>query len=146
MGNRFVHDTYGLLPEVHDADLFFIDNMMRSAAMYGLSCEESPKPVKFLQEGDTLHLGTYAFSCIHTPGHSPGSISFYQADTHLLISGDVLFYGSIGRTDLPMGNFDTLMQSIKNKLFVLPEQTKVYSGHGQATDIGFEKMNNPYVR
>jgi glyoxylase-like metal-dependent hydrolase (beta-lactamase superfamily II) len=145
LGNKFIFDTYGLLPEVHKDDLYFIDNMTKSGAMYGVNCEQSPSPVTYINAGDIIKLGDYTFECIFTPGHSPGSISFYNKQNKLLISGDVLFYGSIGRTDLPMGNHQTLIDSIKQKLFVLDDDTKVYSGHGQPTTIGFERMNNPFL-
>ena len=145
MGNRFVFDTYGLLPEVHENDLFFIDRMQQTAAMYEVKCEPSPAPEKFLKEQDVLQLGQYSFNCIFTPGHSPGSLSFYNQENKLLISGDVLFNGGIGRSDLPMGNHETLIKSINEKLFVLPDDVKVYSGHGQATTIGHEKMTNPFL-
>lgn len=146
MGNRFIFDTYGLLPEVHEADIYFIENMMKSANLYGLKCEASPMPEKFIHDGDIIQLGAYQLQCMHTPGHSPGSISFYQADNHFVLSGDVLFQNSIGRTDLPMGNFDTLMNSIQHKLLPLDPQTKVYSGHGPVTSIGVEKANNPFIK
>jgi len=144
MGNQFILDTFGLLPEVHKNDIFFIDRMMETAITYGINAEQSPSPVKFLNEGDQITLGDYVFDCIFTPGHSPGSISFYNAQNKILISGDVLFYGSIGRTDLPLGDHETLLNSVREKLFVLPPDVKVYSGHGPATSIGFEKENNPF--
>jgi hydroxyacylglutathione hydrolase len=144
LGNRFILDTYGLLPEVHEKELFFIHRVSETAAMYGVSCDPSPEPEKFIKEGDQLKLGEYIFECLFTPGHSPGSISFYNAQNKLLISGDVLFFGSIGRTDLPMGDHETLLRSVREKLFVLPDDVKVHSGHGQATTIGFEKENNPF--
>ncbi|MEI6019667.1 MAG: MBL fold metallo-hydrolase [Bacteroidota bacterium] len=146
MGNRFIFDTYGLLPEVHRDDLFFIENMVKSADLFGLTCEPSPLPEKFIEEGDIIQLGAYSLQCMHTPGHSPGSISFYQSQNNLVLSGDVLFQNSIGRTDLHMGDHNTLIQSIQNKLLLLNPQTKVYSGHGAATSIGAEKTNNPYIR
>lgn len=145
LGNRFIFDTYGLLPEVHEKDLFFIQRMPESATMYGLNVDPSPFPVKYLGEGDIVALGKYTFSCLYTPGHSPGSISFYNAENKLLISGDVLFKGSIGRSDLPMGNHDTLIKSITEKLIPLGDDVKVYSGHGPATTIGSERQNNPFL-
>jgi len=145
LGNKFIFDTYGLSPEVHKDDLYFIENMSRSAAMYGLSCEQSPMPHQYLSEGEVITLGKYSFACLHTPGHSPGSISFYNKENSLLISGDVLFYGSIGRSDLPLGNGETLIASIKEKLLVLDDATKVYSGHGPATTIGAEREHNPFL-
>jgi hydroxyacylglutathione hydrolase len=144
LGNKYVFDTYGLLPEVHKADEFFINTMTQSGAMYGIPCEQSPPPKNYINEKDTISLGEYSFECIFTPGHSPGSISFYNAQNKVLISGDVLFLGSIGRTDLPMGDHETLLSSVREKLFVLPDDVNVYSGHGPATTIGHEKRTNPF--
>lgn len=145
LGARYVFDVYGLLPEVHQNDLLFVDRMSQSAAMYGLNCEQSPAPGRFLNEGEKVVLGKYEFDCIFTPGHSPGSISFYNEENKLLISGDVLFRGSIGRSDLPMGDHETLIGSIKEKLLPLGDEVKVYSGHGPSTTIGHEKLNNPFL-
>ncbi|MDI1355483.1 MAG: MBL fold metallo-hydrolase [bacterium] len=145
MGNRFIYNSYGLLPEVHKDDLFFVERMAQSASMYGVSCEQSPLPEKYLEDGQKISLGNYLFECIHTPGHSPGSISFYCPESKLLIGGDVLFNGSIGRSDLPMGNHETLIHSIKERLMVLGGDIKVYSGHGPATTTGFESENNPFL-
>lgn len=145
MGARFVLDTYGLLPEVHEADLFFVDRMQQSAAMYGVHCDQAPSPVQFIKEGDKINLGNYEFDCLFTPGHSPGSITFHNKANKLVIAGDVLFRGSIGRSDLPMGNHDTLLKSIREKLLVMDEDTKVYSGHGPMTTIGIEKRSNPFL-
>ncbi len=145
LGNRFIFDTYGLLAEVHREDMFFIDRMKESATMYGINCELSPQPEKFIAEGDEIVLDNYKFQCFHTPGHSPGSISFYNRENNILISGDVLFSGSIGRSDLPKGDHETLIRSINEKLMVLPDDTKVYSGHGPATTIGKERHSNPFL-
>ncbi len=145
LGVRYVFDRYGLLPEVHHNDLFFVDRMAQSASMYGIHCEQAPAPDRFLNEGEKVVLGKYEFDCIFTPGHSPGSISFYNQENKLLISGDVLFRGSIGRSDLPMGDHETLISSIKEKLLPLGDEVKVYSGHGPSTTIGHEKLNNPFL-
>ena len=145
LGNKFVFDTYGLLPEVHQEDLYFIKKMPQSAALYGLNAEASSMPKDFLKEGDKVSLGSYVFDCIHTPGHSPGSISFFCQEQKLLISGDVLFYGSIGRTDLPFAKHETLIKSIKEKLLVLGDDVKVYCGHGPSTTIGKERNDNPFL-
>lgn len=145
MGNKFIFDEYKLLPEMHVADLFFIEKMTDTAHMYGVNCEQSPNPSSYINDNDIITMGELTIKCIHTPGHSPGSISFYFEKERVLISGDVLFYGSIGRTDLPMGNHETLISSIKNKLFHLGDDVKVYSGHGPATSIGFEKASNPFL-
>jgi glyoxylase-like metal-dependent hydrolase (beta-lactamase superfamily II) len=99
-----------------------------------------------LEDGDTITLGEHELQVLFTPGHSPGSVSFYYAAQQLLISGDVLFQGSIGRTDLPGGDFATLENSIRTKLYTLPDEVKVYSGHGPHTTIGREKRGNPFVR
>jgi hydroxyacylglutathione hydrolase len=145
MGNRFIFDTYGLLPEVHRNDLFFLQRMKESAAMYGVSCEPSPLPEKFLEEDEEISLGEYTFRCIYTPGHSPGSLSFYCSRSRLLISGDVLFNGSIGRSDLPMGDHATLIASITDKLLVLGDDVRVYCGHGPSTTTGAERKSNPFL-
>ncbi|MBA2613136.1 MAG: MBL fold metallo-hydrolase [Bacteroidetes bacterium] len=145
LGNKFIFDTYGLLPETHEEELFFIERLPETAAMYNVPCDPSPFPEKFILPGDKINLGVYEFETIFTPGHSPGSISFYNKENKLLISGDVLFQNSIGRTDLPKGDHDTLLQSIREKLFVLPDDVKVYSGHGPSTTIGYEKQNNPFL-
>ena len=145
MGNRFIFDEYGLLPEVHEADMFLIDAMKQTADMYGVNCEESPKPKKFIHDKQIIELGELKIECIHTPGHSPGSITFYFEKEKIIIAGDVLFNGSIGRTDLPMGDHQTLLSSIKNKLFPKGDDIKVYSGHGPYTTIGKEKTSNPFL-
>lgn len=144
LGVKFIFDNYGLLPEVNKEDLFFIDRMVQSGNLYGIPCEQSPAPKSFINEGDIIYLGEYSFECFHTPGHSPGSISFYNASNKLLLSGDVLFNGSIGRTDLPMGDHNTLLRSVREKLFTLPGDVKVYSGHGPVTTIEHEKRTNPF--
>lgn len=144
-GNYYIAERYGLFPEVHKDDVYFIEKHFETAQMYGLQVEQSPMPQKFISEGDVIYFGNSELQTIHTPGHSPGSISFYNLEEKFMISGDVLFYGSIGRTDLPMGDFDTLINSIKQKLIPLGDDMKVYSGHGMPTTIGFEKLNNPFL-
>ncbi|MBK9285529.1 MAG: MBL fold metallo-hydrolase [Sphingobacteriaceae bacterium] len=144
LGNKFIQDTYGLLPEVNAEDLFLLENMMNTANMYGVPAEESPMPEKYISEGDQIILGDYTFDCIHAPGHSPGSICFYNEPNKIIIVGDVLFRGSIGRTDLPGGNHQQLLDAIQSKLFTLPDDVKVFNGHGPSTTIGFEKNNNPF--
>jgi hydroxyacylglutathione hydrolase len=144
-GNKYIYDTYSLLPEVNQADVFFIENQLASAAAYGLHTDQSPMPISFINEGDIITFGNSQLKTLHTPGHSPGSISFYNLEDKFIIGGDVLFYGSIGRSDLPMGNHETLINSIKEKLMPLGDDMKVYSGHGMPTNIGFEKLNNPFL-
>lgn len=144
-GNKYVLDTYGLLPEVHQDDVFFLERHLATANMYGFMVDPSPMAKVYIKEGDVIQFGKSSLNTVHTPGHSPGSITFYNQDEGFMISGDVLFYGSIGRTDLPLGNYDDLISSIKTKLIPLGDNMKVYSGHGQPTNIGFEKMNNPFL-
>ena len=134
-----------LLPEAHAEEVFFIDRLPQTGAMYGVPCEPSPFPEKFVVPGDKISLGAYEFETIFTPGHSPGSISYYNKENKILISGDVLFQNSIGRTDLPKGDHQTLINSIKEKLFCLPDDVKVFSGHGLSTTIGHERENNPFL-
>jgi glyoxylase-like metal-dependent hydrolase (beta-lactamase superfamily II) len=103
-------------------------------------------PARYMEEGEKITLGGYELEVLFTPGHSPGSVSFYCAQEQFVIAGDVLFYQSIGRTDLPGGHHQTLLNSIRQKLFVLPDTVKVYPGHGPATTIGFEKVHNPFLK
>lgn len=145
LGNKFIFENYGLLPEAHEEEVFFIDRLPQTGAMYGVPCEPSPFPEKFVVPGDKISLGAYEFETIFTPGHSPGSISYYNKENKILISGDVLFQNSIGRTDLPKGDHQTLINSIKEKLFCLPDDVKVFSGHGLSTTIGHERENNPFL-
>ncbi|GAB4204915.1 MAG: MBL fold metallo-hydrolase [Bacteroidia bacterium] len=145
-GNDSVYSKYRLLPEVHAEDLFLIQTHEITANMYGIPCNPSPLPQNFIGDKDVIQFGNSELACIHTPGHSPGSISFYCPKENFVIAGDVLFYESIGRTDLPRGNFETLKQSIQQKLYTLPDDTTVYPGHGPATSIGYEKENNMFVR
>ena len=114
--------------------------------MYGLPYDPSPEITQFLDDGDVLTFGNSKLKVLYTPGHSPASISFYNEEAGVVIGGDVLFQGSIGRTDLPGGDFDTLAKSIKEKLYVLPDDVVVYCGHGPSTTIGVEKRTNPFVR
>ncbi len=144
-GNKYVFDTYGLLPEVHKDDVMFIEKHLTTATMYGLNAEQSPMPKALITEGDVITFGHSQLNTIHTPGHSPGSITFYNLAEGFMISGDVLFRGSIGRSDLPMGNHETLINSIVTKLLPLGDAMKVYSGHGPVTTIGVERVSNPFL-
>jgi glyoxylase-like metal-dependent hydrolase (beta-lactamase superfamily II) len=116
------------------------------AALFGLHADPSPLPDLELRDGDELELGTLCFRVLHTPGHTPGHVCFYEAGQGVLFDGDVLFYRGIGRTDLPGGNWQQLMDSIQRILFALPDETVVYSGHGPATTIGEERQLNPWLR
>ena len=144
-GNAFVCEKYNLKPEFNKHDLPVFDAFMPSCNMYGLNGDPSPMAEKYLNEGDVVKFGNSMLEIVFTPGHSPGSITFYNTAEKFMIAGDVLFYGSIGRTDLPGGNFEILINSITTKLFPLGDDMKVYSGHGPMTNIGFEKKNNPFL-
>lgn len=145
LGNKFVFDTYGLKPIIHKNEIPVLDSIPGYAPMFGMQYELSPVPEAFLEAGDKVMLGDEEFSVLFTPGHSPGSICFYHPKQQFVIGGDALFYGSIGRTDLPGGNYDTLISSIRTQLFSLPDEVKVYPGHGPATTIGWEKKHNPFL-
>lgn len=145
-GNAFVADTYNLSPQWHKNESLIAENAKMAAMMYGVEPPEYRKPGELLVEGTTLQLGDATFKLLLTPGHSPGSISFYNEKEKYAIVGDVLFSGSIGRTDLPGGDFETLINSIHRELLVMPDDTKIYNGHGPATTIGQERMHNPFLR
>ena len=128
---------------MHRDDQFLLDNLPAQAAAFGLTCSGIPKVDKYIEEGEKVEFGKISFNVLQTPGHSPGSVTY--ATEGLAFSGDVLFDGSIGRTDLPGGDFNILINTIKTKLFPLGEGTIVYSGHGPPTTIGREKESNPFL-
>jgi glyoxylase-like metal-dependent hydrolase (beta-lactamase superfamily II) len=144
-GNKWVHETYGLEPHLHPNEEAMLALAPVSGERWGLPFENYAGPLHFLNDGDTLFLGNTEIQVILAPGHSPGSICFYIPSQGDLMGGDVLFRGSIGRTDLPGGDSETLLHSIREKLWVLPDETVVYSGHGIKTTIGYEKRNNPFL-
>ena len=115
------------------------------AALFGIEVPPSPEPTIELAEGDTISFGNHTLEVLFTPGHTPGHVSFYEAKAGIIFDGDVLFAGGIGRTDLPGGNYETLMRTITQKLMVLPDETVVYSGHGPMTTIGQERASNPWL-
>jgi glyoxylase-like metal-dependent hydrolase (beta-lactamase superfamily II) len=144
-GNHYIEAEYGLKPEFHKAEEPIFTNAGIAASMYGVRLVQGEEPEKYLEEKDEIEIDGTVLKIFFTPGHSPGSISFYNERDGWLISGDVLFYNSIGRTDLPGGDHQTLLRSIFEKLMTLPENTQVYSGHGPATTIGAEKRSNPFL-
>jgi len=146
-GNRFVHEKYGLPLEIHEGEVPVLQAVPMVADMYGIPYpEQSPDPGRFIKEGEQITFGETTLEVLFTPGHSPASLTFYCAADQFLIAGDVLFYGSIGRTDLPGGNHATLIESIKTKLLPLDDAVRVYPGHMQPTTIGFERANNPFLQ
>ena len=144
-GNKWVHETYGLKLHMHPNEEAMLALAPVSGERWGLPFQNYAGPLHFLNDGDTVFLGDTEIQVILAPGHSPGSICFYMPTQGDLIGGDVLFRGSIGRTDLPGGDTETLLTSIREKLWVLPDETVVYSGHGIKTTIGYEKRNNPFL-
>lgn len=146
LGNQYVAEKYGVVLTSHAGEQQVLDMQPMVAGMYGLPFDGSPAISNFLDEGDTITVGSATLEVFFTPGHSPASISLYHAPSAVLIAGDVLFQGSIGRTDLPGGSFDVLADSIRTKLYTLPDETRVYPGHGPSTTIGVEKVSNPFVK
>lgn len=146
-GANFVIDTYNVELEAHLGDEEFLKRLPEQAAKFGFRItEESPKISRYIQENDIITFGNQSMRAIHVPGHSPGSIVFYSEEQGCAFVGDVLFQRSVGRTDLPGGNFELLKSSIQTKLYTLPDETRVFSGHGPETSIGFEKRNNYYIK
>ncbi|MBI1342951.1 MAG: MBL fold metallo-hydrolase [Terrimonas sp.] len=145
-GNKFVAETWNLELQIHENERQVLEFAPVSGEMWQLPFENYSGKLVIVREGDIIRLGQDALKVLFTPGHSPGSISLYDEKEGFLISGDVLFRESIGRTDLPGGNFATLKESVETELFALPESTKVYSGHGPVTTIGWEKQHNPFVK
>ncbi len=143
--NKFVADKFKLGLQIHEKELPILKGASIAASMYGVALTPSPEPDKFLKEGDELTFGNTKLKVLFTPGHSPGSVCFFNKEEEYLIAGDVLFLQSIGRTDLPGGNHQDLIDSIKNKLLPLGDKVIVHPGHGPQTTIGFEKENNPFL-
>ncbi|MBR6142331.1 MAG: MBL fold metallo-hydrolase [Bacteroidaceae bacterium] len=142
-GLPFIYRTYGIKPIFHVDEEDTYRQMPQMAAQFGLTIVGAMPPIeRLLNDGAGLSLGATAIRLIHTPGHTPGSASYYIPDAQLLLSGDTLFWQSIGRTDLPGGDMEAELDSIKNKLFRLPDDTVVLPGHGPATTIGYEKQHN----
>jgi hydroxyacylglutathione hydrolase len=144
LGNKFVFDQYGLKPQFHEGEMVVLDAMPVWSQQSGIRYELSPLPDTFLPETGTVTFGNTVLQLIYTPGHSPAHLCFYNEADGVIVGGDVLFRGSIGRTDLPGGNHAQLLKNIEEKLFTLPDEVIVYPGHGPETTIGYEKQNNPF--
>ena len=147
IGNAYIFHTYGICPELHREEKNAnTPTLQMQADKYGRNMKfEEIEPAGYIEDDETLHFGSSELKAILVPGHSPASLAFYSKTDGFIISGDVLFYGTIGRTDLFGGDYNTLIDSIRARLMTLPDNTKVYSGHGQSTTIGFEKAYNPYL-
>jgi hydroxyacylglutathione hydrolase len=142
--NKDIKEKYEIPLCIHSLDSQMLGNILASAIGTLLGAKKSPDPDRFLDDGETISIGNSHLEVIHTPGHSPGSISL-KGDGFLL-SGDLLFCGGVGRTDLPGGSWNVLEDSIRNKIFVLPDETIVLPGHGPSTSVGREKMTNMFIR
>lgn len=145
MGVEFIRNEYGIPLHAHADDAFWIEAAQEQANRFGFEVEPVRPIDAFLVENEKIKFGNTELEILHIPGHTPGHVVFYNQEAGILIAGDVLFYGSIGRTDLPRGNHNDLISNIKTKLFKLPDNTKVYCGHGPETTIGFEKSTNPFL-
>ncbi|SMO68934.1 Glyoxylase, beta-lactamase superfamily II [Saccharicrinis carchari] len=144
-GNHFVCEKYNLGAEAHKDDEFWLDQMVAYAAQMGVQIEQNPPALKgYLEHGQVIEFAGSTIQVRHIPGHSPGGVVFYMEKEKAVIAGDVIFRESVGRSDLPGGDFDTLISGIKTHLFTLPDETVVYSGHGPSSTIGHEKANNPF--
>jgi glyoxylase-like metal-dependent hydrolase (beta-lactamase superfamily II) len=141
--NKRVHELTGAPILIHALDAPMLDQVANSAAAWGLRAENSPAPDRQLQDGDNITFGNITLTVIHTPGHTTGGISLYAQDD--VFVGDTLFAGSIGRTDFPGGSFETIRESIQQKLFKLGDDVRVHTGHGPTTTIGRERLHNPFV-
>ena len=146
LGCAWMHKRYGLSPELHEKDLPVLAAGERTASMYGIPYDPAPEPKGFIQEGSEILIGSEVLKVLFVPGHAPGHIALHSAAHGFVVSGDVLFQNSVGRTDLPGGDTETLLRSIREQLFPLGDAVVVYSGHGPETTIGREKRSNPFLR
>ncbi|MDB9881564.1 MBL fold metallo-hydrolase [Bacteroidia bacterium] len=144
-GVNWINKTYGLTAEVHAEDKFIYDNAAIVATQYGLQMETLVPPIVGLENGSLITFGDDQLLISLVPGHSPGSVCFYSKENNFIIGGDVIFQGSIGRTDLPGGSFDALINSIRTSVLSLPDDVVIYSGHGPITTIGQERVSNPFL-
>ncbi|MDR3351052.1 MAG: MBL fold metallo-hydrolase [Prevotellaceae bacterium] len=145
LGNLFVAKTYSIPSAMHEGDAPLLAKVAQQSAMFGLAVAQPPMPGRLLTEEEPVRFGHSQLQALCTPGHSPGGICLYAEDDRFVLSGDTLFQESIGRTDLPGGNYEQLIDSIRNKLMTLPDDVKVFPGHGPATSIGYERRNNPFI-
>ncbi len=145
-GNKWASQTFELELFIHAEEEKVLAFAPQSGIKYGLPFNNYTGALHFLKQDDVVQLDEDELLILETPGHSPGSICLYSKADKFVIAGDALFYGSVGRTDIPFGDHDTLIAAIREQLLTLPDETKVYSGHGKTTTIGYEKRNNPYLQ
>jgi glyoxylase-like metal-dependent hydrolase (beta-lactamase superfamily II) len=145
-GNGMFLEKYNLGAYCHADEKMNRTNAVPYAQFFGLTMDNPPEPAGFITDRQTVSFGSETLVALHVPGHAPGSLAFYSEKNGVVFTGDALFSGSIGRTDIPGGDYGKLIESIKSKLFALPSETVVYPGHGEATTIGLEMKSNPYFR
>jgi len=146
LGNDFIARSYGIQPEYHENSVPFFHTVKEIGSSFGFVLNHIPEPKRFLEDYEIINWGVSSLKVLYTPGHAEGSVCFYNEEQHFVITGDVLFRDTIGRTDLPSGDFNQLMNSIKTRLFTLPGETVIYPGHGPETTVGYEMENNPFIR
>ena len=146
LGLQKMYDLYKVPVLLHEIEKEILDRNPMDANRFGFFFKPFEGIIQFIKENEIVKLDEDSLKILHVPGHSPGSVAYYSEAEKLMISGDVLFEGSIGRTDLYKGNYEQLIESVQTKLFVLDDKTKVYSGHGNPTTIGFEKTYNPFFK
>ncbi|WP_353150873.1 MBL fold metallo-hydrolase [Chryseobacterium sp.] len=146
LGLQWAVNTFKVPVNMHQEDQDVLDMLQASGIRFGMSIDPVKVDIEYVKEGDELDLDGEKFKIYHVPGHSPGSVVYHNENQKFMISGDVLFEGSIGRTDLYKGNYEQLIEGIKTKLFILDGDTQVFSGHGNPTTIGFEKQYNPFFK
>jgi hydroxyacylglutathione hydrolase len=145
LGNAFVSENFNIPTAAHKDDQFLLDGVVEYGQMFGFMVERPPDINEYIEDNSIVKFGRSELSILHVPGHSKGSIALYSPDQKFIISGDVLFYGSIGRTDLPGGDYDTLINSIKTKILTLPADVTVLPGHGPSTTVKTETESNPFL-
>ncbi|RME26630.1 MAG: MBL fold metallo-hydrolase [Deltaproteobacteria bacterium] len=144
-GNRELKNRTGAELCIHPEEAPMLAGLRQQALLFGMLAEESPEPDRLVKEGDTVQVGELVLDVLHTPGHSPGSISLVIRDNGRILVGDLVFRGSVGRTDLPGGSMETLVRSVKEKIFTYPDDTVLLPGHGPATSVGLERRTNPFL-
>lgn len=145
-GNRWCCDRYHAPLYCHEAGMVIYNQAHAYGMVFGLAMDDMPKPTKFLHDGDEIQFGHQTMQVFYTPGHSDGSISLYHPEDKFVIVGDLIFEGSVGRSDLPTGSARLLIQSIQEKILTLDDSVTIYPGHGGSTSVGFERNNNPFIQ
>lgn len=145
-GNNYVSETYGLTAHIHPNEQIVLDRLPEAAAKWGVPTDAYRGPIQYIQEGELISFGKDSFKVLLTPGHSPGSVCFYNSQQDFLMGGDLIFKDGVGRNDLPGANPNDLIKSIREQIFPLPDSLTIYSGHGPVTTWGREKEHNPYIK